>query len=805
MSARHASAARPWRSLARLLLASLGLVGGLGILGTTAVASPALAASAVSQAGGADVPTWFPGASWSYDQVFTYSGNGDLITVDETVTYAVAGVTTYDGYSSYQLSISGTVTGGSGQASGYQMTVTGGSVSGVEYLRRSDLAMVYQHEVHDVNGNVLGAPVSVELHYTAVPSSPWRKEVFRLHPGDVWQLATSVAVSGYVDYQAPPGQSGSSPFSSTYSIDAPVSVSASSISVPYGQVQTYYLPAIGSGTSDKRWWDPAAGNVAEEHLRFPAAGGTVSIDRSLSAYQAGSTPAQLSESLAPSSSCAGGGVAVYGTLSSGGAPVSGASVSVALDQSALGSSDVTTKAATTDAQGNYEVSFAAPSQADGMQKAGVTGSWGIVASAQGTWAAATLEVLPGACSTQVPTKLAYTGPPGGGEGQPTVLSAALTDALTGAPVQGADLVFTVGSLSASATTGSSGQASATLDLSIRSGSYTLTISYAGSATLASASLSTPFVIGVPTSLAYTGPRSSPWGMPVSLAASLTNPASGQPVAGEPVSFSVAAMRTGAITNSAGVAEVSFFPDLSPGSYTMIVAFAGGDGFAPAVTSVAFQVEAHSTTLSYSGPSSATWGKTVRLTATLGDATAGGGIPGESISFSLGTQSVSAITDKNGVASATLTLAQTPSQATCSGGASSPDATCLRYAVVVSFSGSAHYRGSSDSMPFTIDWPYVFSDAGGLGTVYLSPGSKQFLFVAAAKSGPPEVFGPVSNVQMTTVTLPGGNGVTDVTYSSSVVGLQGEFSLADGAFSAVVDTATHLYVLASRGSMAGQPM
>ncbi|MHB1712488.1 MAG: hypothetical protein ACYCV7_13995, partial [Acidimicrobiales bacterium] len=493
------------RTIGRLLFAALGMVGGLVALG-----SPASAQSPSSQAGGADVATWSPGAAWTYAQVVTYSGNGDQLTVDETVTYSVTGTTTYNGYDCYQISISGSVTGGSGQASGYQMTITGGSVSGVEYLRRSDLAMTYQHEVHDVNGNVLGAPVSAQLHYTAVPSTPWRKEVFRLHAGDAWQLATSIAVSGHVDYQAPGGQSGSSPFSSTFNLDAPVSVTPASISVPYGQAQTDYLPAIGSTASDKRWWDPNVGNVAEEHLHFPAAGGTVTIDRSLTAYQASAPSNQLSESLAPASSCAGGAVAVYGTLSSGGGPVAAGPVTVTLDQSALGPSHVTTKSTTTDANGNYEVTFAAPSKADGMQKSGVTGSWGIVAAARGALAVATLEVLPGACSAAVPTKLTSTSPPGGGEGQATSLSAILTAAGSGMPIAGVPLVFSLGPLSASATTDSSGQATATLDLGMPAGNYTLTISYAGSATLASASLSTPFVIGTPTALVYTGSQAGAW-------------------------------------------------------------------------------------------------------------------------------------------------------------------------------------------------------------------------------------------------------------------------------------------------------
>ncbi|MHB1487399.1 MAG: carboxypeptidase regulatory-like domain-containing protein [Acidimicrobiales bacterium] len=325
-----------------------------------------------------------------------------------------------------------------------------------------------------------------------------------------------------------------------------------------------------------------------------------------------------------------------------------------------------------------------------------------MALAQGTWASATLEVLPGACSAQAPTRLTYAGPPGGGEGQATTLFAIITGATSGEPISGATLVFSLGSLSASATTNASGEASATLDLGLPLGNYTLTISYAGSATLAAASLSAPFVIGTPTAIAYAGPHAGRWGQQIALAATLTDPASGQAIPGEPVSFSVGAQRTGAITGASGNAEVSFTPSALPGGYTLVVSFAGGDGYAPAFSSVVFQVEAHSTTLSYSGPTSATWGQPISLMADLSDTTAGTGVPGETVTFTLGAQSVAAITNKDGIAQATLTPTQTPSQATCEGPARSSTSACITYDLAASFAGSPHYGASSTSVPFTID-------------------------------------------------------------------------------------------------------
>ncbi|MHB1712024.1 MAG: Ig-like domain-containing protein, partial [Acidimicrobiales bacterium] len=334
------------------------------------------------------------------------------------------------------------------------------------------------------------------------------------------------------------------------------------------------------------------------------------------------------------------------------------------------------------------------------------------------------------------------------------------------------------------------------------GNYTLTISYAGSATLASASLSTPFVIGTPTALVYTGSQAGAWGRPALLRATLTDPASGQAIAGEPVGFSLGGGRTGAITDASGIAEVSFSPSTLPGSYTLVASFAGGDGYAPVVASVPFRVEAHATTLSYSGPASATWGQPVALSATLADATAGGGIPGETVTFALGSQSVSAITNKHGIARATLTPAQTPSEATCEGRIHSSTATCITYDLAVSFAGSPHYASDGISSPFAIDWPYAFVDASGQGTIYLNPVGRQLLFVGTSPHMPTQVVGPVSVPDMTTVTWAGSTGVTDVTYSSSAIGLQGEFSLTGGVFSAVVDTASHLYTLEAGGTASG---
>lgn len=554
---------------------------------------------APSQFGGVDLAAWVPGSTWTYRQVFDYTSSSANVSVNEVVNYVVDGPATYSGYDVYKVGISGSVTGGGGSVSGQSFSISSGSVSGTEYLRRSDLALVYETETHNVNGCVHEGPACVSASASATynldPSPTWRREDWRLHAGDSYVEKTNIAVTGSISYNAS-GLSGSSPFNGTVDLNASTTVSDATISVPAGSFATKYVNAVDpcvypGGTSncseayDERWWAPTASNVAKEHLQIPLYGGaTGDISRWLMSVSLPQPGAILSEGLSPNLSCAGGAVVVDGNLSQNGSGIGGQAVTATLDQSQLGAGDVTVEHTTTSSSGNYQVSFTAPSQADGMQKAGVIGSWGIVVDAGGTSSVATLEVVPGACST-----LAYTGPTHASEGQTVILSAKLVAASTGSPIAGAPLSFDLEGLTASATTSSSGVASVSLAVDLPAGYDTLQVGFAGTSTYAPSDLSVPFDVGVPAKVTYTGPAAARWGVPTTLTASLTDAQSGAPIANEPVSFAIQGEAIGAITNANGIASASFTPGGTPGPYPLVVSFVGRDNYLPARISTTFTV------------------------------------------------------------------------------------------------------------------------------------------------------------------------------------------------------------------------
>ncbi|MFW9841915.1 MAG: Ig-like domain-containing protein, partial [Candidatus Thorarchaeota archaeon] len=79
----------------------------------------------------------------------------------------------------------------------------------------------------------------------------------------------------------------------------------------------------------------------------------------------------------------------------------------------------------------------------------------------------------------LPPELVYTGDLTGTYSDPAYLEAKLTDTLTGLPIEGRLLVFTLGPLTFDAVTDASGIASYVLLLDLPSDTYSLTISFAG--------------------------------------------------------------------------------------------------------------------------------------------------------------------------------------------------------------------------------------------------------------------------------------------------------------------------------------
>ena len=162
----------------------------------------------------------------------------------------------------------------------------------------------------------------------------------------------------------------------------------------------------------------------------------------------------------------------------------------------------------------------------------------------------------------------------------------------------------------------------------------------------------------PTTLVYGGATSGDYQDPAPLSATLTATDTGAPVPGQTVAFSVGAESCSGLTNQQGVAGCSVTPlDAPAGSpYPITAAFAGGNGYAASSDdSASFTVTREQATASYTGPATAVRGEPATLTGTLlADGNPADPISGRTLTLSLGTQSCSAATDANGIATCAVT-------------------------------------------------------------------------------------------------------------------------------------------------------
>jgi PKD repeat protein len=159
-----------------------------------------------------------------------------------------------------------------------------------------------------------------------------------------------------------------------------------------------------------------------------------------------------------------------------------------------------------------------------------------------------------------------------------------------------------------------------------------------------------------TTTSYLGDTAGTFDTPATLGASLVDEY-GQNVNARSVTFNVGSDGPlTALTNSSGIATKSYTPTLAAGSYTGTSAFAGDSLYNSSTSSNSFAVAKKATTIVYTGATTGAPNKVIVLSATLKDAT-GKPLAGRTISFQLGSQSATATTDANGVASTTLKLTQ----------------------------------------------------------------------------------------------------------------------------------------------------
>lgn len=618
--------------------------------------SPALAA----QASGDDVTAWSTGWAWTYQTSFRYTGDTADVTINENVTYTVAGVETFQGQSAYRLNISGTITGGGGSADvdgvgTANLSNFSGSVSGTRFVRRSDLALLQEKQHQNLNAkasiSIISTNITASVDLEMTPQGGWRAIDFPVEAGQSWQNDVDVDYNGGFTYDAGSYGSGADTFDGVFSLDAPVGVTNATASVPAGSIATRRVHSQSSDGSlvSTHWWSPAHRNDAQEYLKLPLDGATLTLDRKLSSATTPAPSTTLTTTITPSLSCAGGDVTVAGKLSTGAA---GVPVSLFLDKSPVTPGATVTAATTTTSGGNYSVTIAAPAEPDGLQKAGARGSWGVVASAGGATNAATLVVTPKACST-----LAYSGDLTAAQGGTATVRATLVDR-TGGAVSGRAITFALsGGATTSATTNAAGVAETTLAVAGPPRNATISASYAGSATLEPAATSAAFTVGAiaTTTTVTADPSVVTIGDPVRFHAAVAPTHGGDPAG--TVQFRVDGSDFGAaVVLADGEATSAALSTLGLGDHTVVAVYNGSSDHATSTSAaVTFRVREPlkpTTTTSSVDPASAVTGQPVTLGATVATAT---GTPTGEVVFTVDGDEVGrAAVGTDGAASTTVT-------------------------------------------------------------------------------------------------------------------------------------------------------
>ena len=191
-----------------------------------------------------------------------------------------------------------------------------------------------------------------------------------------------------------------------------------------------------------------------------------------------------------------------------------------------------------------------------------------------------------------------------------------------------------------------------------------------------------------TTTAYVGPSSATFDTPTTLTASLVDEY-GVAVTGRSIAFTVDGADVGSAPRTRpGVASLAYTPLLAAGTYATGVSFAGDSLYMASDDTGSLTIAKKATTVTYTGALNGGPNKVVDLSAILADAS-GTRLAGRTITFQLGTQSATAVTDslrrrdrqpqldqKNGILPLTATFA-----------AAGADAT--------------HYLGSSDAESFKL--------------------------------------------------------------------------------------------------------
>jgi Bacterial Ig-like domain (group 3) len=187
-----------------------------------------------------------------------------------------------------------------------------------------------------------------------------------------------------------------------------------------------------------------------------------------------------------------------------------------------------------------------------------------------------------------------------------------------------------------------------------------------------------------TATAYTGPTEAAAGATVTLTGKLTE--NGVALSGEQLTLSLGSQScvTTTPTSGSGTASCQITLSQSPGQYPVTASFGGDSNWSSSSSDPqTFTVDGVSTSLQYNGATSAAYGASAELSATL--TSGGSALSGETVVLSMGSQTCTDTTDNSGNAACSITVNQAPGSYTAGG----------------DFAGDGNYNGSSDSAAFTV--------------------------------------------------------------------------------------------------------
>jgi RHS repeat-associated protein len=201
---------------------------------------------------------------------------------------------------------------------------------------------------------------------------------------------------------------------------------------------------------------------------------------------------------------------------------------------------------------------------------------------------------------------------------------------------------------------------------------------------------------VPTLVTFTGARTGTPGAPLQLAARLTESLTGAPLAGQTLTFILGTQTATATTGPDGVATATVTPAGPAGAVPLTVTFAGSGPYTGSSAALLIALQRIPTTLVYTGRPAVANGLPQTVIARLTDARTGQPLPGQTVTFTVGTLAASGATDTTGTASATLTLPATTGLA----------------ALKAVFAGDAAHLPSSTTARLLIYQPSSFVIWGG---------------------------------------------------------------------------------------------